>query len=144
MHKFNITPDMGHYVINEQNKTVVFIINKTQSLFIDFIQDNNFNKFSLNDDFIKKFYMPNHFFGVARCSDNDKWDVEVGKAIAFSRAKDKLNKSFFKRCSNYVKMADQWIDNIVEIINIVGDKLTFNTAKRHDYIEELLNGDTKN
>lgn len=134
---FNIKPSDAKYSINEEKKTVVCILEKTKDLFEDFVIDNFdlWNFTMLNK--VKK--MPNRFVGIAKCSEEDEWNIETGKLIAFSRAKDKLNKSFFKRAATYVKYVDKSVDDFVEVINSIGEKLEVNQKHRHELIETLLN-----
>lgn len=138
--KFNIKPSDGKYIVNEDKRTVVCVIDHTKDLFRDFANEN-FVLTSLCDKNFKldeKLAMPDRFIGVAKCSEEDEWDVGIGKLVAFSRAKDKINRSFFKRATIYVKYLDRAIDDAVEIINNIGNKLAINTEHRHDLIESLI------
>ena len=142
--KFNITADDAIFYVNEKNRTVTCVIEKTQFLLIEFINSeirlfpgiNIFN--SYNDKLYEKIIMPNKFVGVATCSENDEWNVEIGKLIAFSRAKDNLLKSFFKRANTYIHYINNALDEAIDIFNKLGEKLTENCAHRHAYINELL------
>lgn len=149
-YKFNITPDKCRFIINEKNRTVTCILEHTKYMFMDFARENfNIQPFHASDfapvlNLSKRCIMPNRFYGTATCSEDDEWNVEYGKVIAFSRMKDKLNRSFFKRCHTFINTLDQWLDDAVYIINQVGDKLSFNAEKRHDYIESLIGPEEKN
>ena len=142
--KYNITPNDCKFVINKNNKTVVCVYEGSARTFINFAE-SNFKVITACDAYFtqgsqlrKKLYMPNKFIGVATCSENDEWNEEIGKKIAFSRMKDKLNRSFFKRANLYVKTIDKWMDDAVYLINTVGQKLEVNQEKRHKRIEELV------
>ena len=133
---------------NDPRKKVICIISDTKNLFHDFAQDN----FHLDCDcdagfwgvpafkptLLKDTAMPNKFVGVAICSENDEFDEELGRTIAFSRAKDNLNKCFFKRASTYINTLDAWINEALDIVNAYGEKLSVNSAKRHAYIKERV------
>ena len=82
--------------------------------------------------------MPRRFVGIATCDPNDEFSVEAGKLIAFSKAKDKVQTSFFKRADLYVNTLDNWLQDAVEAINNYGKKLTENTKRRHQKIAELI------
>lgn len=136
---FNIKPSNCDFFVNEEQKTVACVCKHTSDLFIDFIADST--NIWYHDD---KLYMPNMFVGVAKCSADDEWDPEIGKMIAFSRMKDKLNKSWFKRARYYVKQLDIQIDNTIELINQIGEKLTINQEKRNQRIANALGEVPKN
>ena len=147
--KYNVAPKDCKFVVNEDNKTVVCIYDHCEDLFLNFIKGNcNLHIFDfapkIKDevyDLYKNLKMPNKFTGLATCGENDEWNEDVGKRIAFSRMKDKLNKSFFKRAGLYVKTIDGWMDNTVEVINIIGQKLEVNQEKRHDIIKQYIGED---
>jgi hypothetical protein len=147
--KYNITPNDCKFIINKDNKTVVCIYEGSARTFIDFA-NHNFNVKTYCDSsytsyrfspLMDKLYMPNKFIGVATCSENDEWNEEIGKKVAFSRMKDKLNRSFFKRANLYVKTIDKWMDDAVYLINTVGQKLEVNQEKRHNLIKSYVGED---
>ena len=157
-YKFNVKPSDCRYIVNEEKRTVVCLIENTDRMFIHFAE-NNFDipwdcmdslwsHKPMNKLFHKKFYMSKRFWGIATCSEDDEWDVEKGKFLAFSRAKDKLNKSFFKRANLYVNTFDKSLNDAVSILNNLGEKLTVNTDRRNERIKELFgedeNGVSKN
>lgn len=148
-YKFNVKPNDCRYIINEEKRTVVCLIENTAHMFTNFA-DNNFEipwdcvnfiwgkNNSKSKHMADKLRMPKRFWGIATCAEDDEWDVEKGKFLAFSRAKDKLNKSFFKRANFYINTFDKSIDRAVEILNNLGDKLTTNTERRHLRLTELF------
>ena len=147
--KYNITPNDCKFIINKNNRTVVCVYEGSARTFIDFA-NHNFNIKTYYDgsythyhfsQLMNKLYMPNKFIGIAICSENDEWNEEIGKKVAFSRMKDKLNRSFFKRANLYVKTIDKWMDDAVYLINTVGQKLEVNQEKRHDLIKSYVGED---
>lgn len=143
---FNIKPSDATYFINENKKVVVCTINQTQYLFIEFVREN-FKIWPGNIyekcSFWHKLIMPNRFTGVARCSENDEWNPETGKLIAFSRMKDNLNKSFFKRANIYVNFLDRAADEAADVFGKIGEKLSVNTEHRHNLIDSIIGEEPK-
>lgn len=147
-YKFNVKPSDCRYIVNEEKRTVVCLIEHTDCMFIHFAENNFDIPWDCMDGiwsrkpvkklFHKKFYMPKRFWGVATCSKDDEWDVEKGKFLAFSRAKDKLNNSFFKRANLYVNTFDKSLNDAVLILNNLGEKLTTNANRRSERIKELF------
>lgn len=82
--------------------------------------------------------MPDRFVGVATCDENDEWDEEVGKSIAFSRAKYKLHNSFFKRANTFVNECDRTLSKLITSLNDYGEHLTLNAEKREKWITEKV------
>ena len=88
------------FYVNKEERTIVCVIPNTNDMFLDFIDMHmdfpnleitpwgKLRKHTLN--------MPYSFMGKAVCAPEDEWDEEVGRMIAFSKAKDKCYKSFFK------------------------------------------------
>lgn len=126
------------FYVNEAERTVVCVIPQfveegdwrkfTSDMVTDFIQDNfmfpeiDFH-YAMESKLKDELKMPNTFMGKAVCSPDDEWDEEVGKLIAFSRAKDKCYKSFFKRANHFVQTIDRRLGDMIEKFNDFGMKL---------------------
>jgi len=139
----NITKENARFIVNPEKRKVVCIIEDTRDLFINFVEKNlpikTYCRSMWGDKhFEKQLLMPNRFIGIATCDITDEWNEETGKLIAFSRAKDNLHKSFFKRANTYINNIDDWLTEAVERINTYGDKITRNTERRHNRIAALL------
>lgn len=131
--------------INEDTRTVVCVIPNTRDLVIDFIQENfqfsDINMYDLinfwNKRFMHEVSMPKSFMGKAKCAEEDNWDVELGKMIAFSRAKDKCYKSFFKRANKFVQAIDRRLGDMITVFNDFGVKLENKRENLQQRIEEM-------
>jgi hypothetical protein len=144
-YKFNNHPEDCRYIVNEDKRKVICIIEDTDRIFINFA-NNNFKipydctdtYFGDKNNLFPKLLMPKRFWGIATCSEDDEWDEETGKKVAFSKAKDKLNKSFVKRANLYVHTFDRYLDRAVEMLNDVCGKLNASTEHRHNKLDTLL------
>lgn len=126
------------FYVNEAERTVVCVIPQfveegnwrkfTSDMVTDFIQDNfmfpeiDFN-YSMESKLTDELKMPGTFMGKAVCSPDDEWNEEIGKMIAFSRAKDKCYKSFFKRANHFIQTIDRRLGDMIEKFNDFGMKL---------------------
>lgn len=144
-YKFNVAQEDCKYIIDRDKRKVVCLIENTKFMFTDFMNHNfviAVDPFFTYSQSYKSLYpqllMPNRFWGIATCDESDEWDEEVGKLIAYSRAKDKLNKSFFKRANCYVDTMDKYLNDSVDILNRLGDKLTASTERRHKKIADII------
>ena len=117
------------FYVNEEKRTVICVIPNTSEMLVDFILEH-FVWDSI--DFWRalggRFYrvdlkMPHSFVGKAVCADEDEWNEETGKLIAFSRAKDKCYKSFFKRANKFVQAVDVKLGDMIGLFNDFGLKL---------------------
>lgn len=131
------------FYVDESAKTVICVINKTQDLVLDFIRDNfGFTDVDFDDamnwygKFQKSLKMPKSFVGRAKCAPDDTWDEEAGKLIAFSRAKDKCYKSFFKRANLYIQTVDRRLGDMITAFNDFGTKLENKQEALHQKISE--------
>ena len=126
------------YYVDEANRKVICVIDDTRDLFFDYIDDFKLD-LRVNDKFWRKLFMPHRFVGIATCSENDTFDVEIGKKIAFHKAKTKLNTSFFKRAQIYINKVDEEFTKILDNFNDFGERLSNNANRREAAIEKLLN-----
>lgn len=143
---FSIRPQDCMFIVDEENRKVVCVLEDTKYYFLDYINahcalgtafDDIFSSDKITT-FIHRLYMPNRFVGIATCSDNDEWDEQIGRAIAFSRLKDKVTKSFFKRANTYFNVLDRWLDDAAFTVDALGEKLERNQQHRHNYIAKLV------
>ena len=74
------------------------------------------------------------YVGIARCSENDKFDEEFGKKLALARAKVKKSYAIYNKFYNYVEVKDK----ISEIIENKADKLFGNYLKECNVYDDLL------
>ena len=131
------------FYVNEAERTVVCVIPHTEDMLMDFIYDHfTFSKFDIGVALgwhgRRDCYMPKSFCGKAVCSANDEWDEELGRRIAFSRAKDKCYKSFFRRANGLVNMIDMYLGRMMEQFNSFGDKCVANKERLDASIEHYL------
>ena len=145
MYKLNIKPENCKYIVNEDKRKVVCLIENTSRIFERFVDRNFIIPVDVGNIFsgpAQKLFdhsiMPNHFRGVATCAPEDNWDVETGKLIAYHKAKEKLNRSFFKRANFYVQTLDKWLDEAAQRFNALGDKLIIGAGNREERIKNLL------
>ena len=143
------------FYVNEEERTVVCVIpnkihHKDGSITIvskmveDFIEKNfRFNDIEFN--FALNYYwqeknleMPVSFMGKAVCAPEDEWDEELGRMIAFSRAKDKCYRSFFKRANIFVQTIDRRLGNIINTLNDFGIKLSDKKEKLEAMIDNKI------
>lgn len=141
------------FYVNQDERTVVCVIPaeierdgetyKTKYMVTDFIYDHfefaDFDLTVLEPKLRKQLTMPNSFIGKAVCAPEDEWNEETGRLIAFSRAKDKCYKSFFKRANLYVQTLDRRLGDIITEFNDFGMKLEEKRGKIQEKIDAALN-----
>lgn len=144
------------FYVNEAERTVVCVIppyikdengecnSCTSEMVTEFIHDNfmfpeiDF-RYALENKLLDELDMPTSFIGKAVCSAEDEWDEETGKMIAFSRAKDKCYRSFFKRANKFVQAIDRRLGDMVDRFNDFGLQLEEKHERLQAKIESALN-----
>lgn len=145
MSKLNIKKEDCRFIVNEEKRTVVCIIEETRALLFRFIDPYSWNtqvrvgsiSFEPSRGLLLDLMLPDKFIGKAVCSKDDKWDPEVGKLIAFDRAKNKLHSAFFKRAQLFSNEIDKSLTQLVTSFNEYGEQLSKSADKRAKKIEEL-------
>ena len=117
------------FYVNKEERTVVCVIPNTKFALREFIEENfEFPDFDvycgISYDYLQKeLKLPHSFMGKAVCAAEDEWNEETGRLIAYSRAKDKYYKSFFKRANRLVQLIDRRLSDMIELFNNFGMKL---------------------
>lgn len=131
------------FYTDEEARTVVCVIapEGMEGILIDFITDNfHFNDICLDWAINFRFYdhlrMPKSFMGKAVCAEDDEWDEEAGKLLAFKRAKTKFYNSFFKRANILMRALDHRLDDMVEAFEQLGLKIENNMDAIDDKLGE--------
>ena len=144
--EINIKMDKCKFFVDEEKRTVVCVIENTRNLVYNFF---NLSRWMDNIDFSsrvmispcqelgKHMTLPDRFVGKAVCAAEDEWNEEVGRLIAFDRAKEKLATSFFKRAQEYVTEIDTAFNDMVTRVNEYGARLENGMKKRHQHIKRL-------
>lgn len=135
------------FYVDEAARTVVCVIPNTKDMLIDFIEDHfrwddidiydALNSWNSNK-FFKQLMMPYSFMGKAVCAPEDEWNEELGRKIAFSKAKDKCYKSFFKRANTIVQTIDCRLSDMIEMFNDFGLKLENKRQTLQDQIDAVV------
>jgi len=134
------------FYVDETARTVVCVIPNTKNMVMDFIVEHfdwhDVNMYeavnSWDNKFYTKLYMPNSFMGKAVCAAEDEWDEELGRKIAFARAKDKCYKSFFKRANLFVQTVDARLGDMITAFNDFGMKLENKREALQQQIDEKI------
>lgn len=129
------------FYVDEEARTVICVIPRTEHMVLDFIWEHfDWPDVNLSDaiDYHMRhdIKMPKSFMGKAVCAAEDEWNEETGRMIAFSRAKDKCYKSFFKRANKFVQAIDRRLGDAIELFNDFGLKLEGKRAALQNQIDE--------
>ena len=129
------------FYVNEEARTIVCVIPNTKHMLVDYIYEHfEFGEFKMWSALyvFNKLNMPNSFIGKAVCSEEDEWNEETGRLIAFSKAKNKCYQSFFKRANTFVQLVDRRLGDVIESFNNFGVKLSEKKEELEKQIEERL------
>ena len=131
------------FYVNEDKRTIVCVIPNTKYMLEDFAKEhfkwNDFDfDFGIDYDYMKSLYLPNSFKGKAICAESDEWNEELGRMLAYSRAKDKCYKSFFKRANKLIQTLDRRLGDMISIFNDFGIKLDTKKNELEEKIEDMI------
>ena len=131
------------YFTDKEKGIVIARINDCKKDFISFLIDScDQNMLAFRTPFSDKEYeqllMPNSFVGISRLGENDIWDEELGKQIAYQRAKQKRDASFFKRANIVVRLYERELDKLCNLFDAYGTRLSKNTSYRENKIMEKI------
>ena len=129
------------FIIQPETKKIVCVIENCKNDFIDFItQETPFASMLKPQDFkVNKYQMPDTFYGIATCQDDDEWNESIGRKVALNKAKAKWGASFFKRANSYMTRVNETFEMICDKIDNFGANLAENLSHRQKKIEEHFN-----
>lgn len=106
--------------------------------YIDEVTGTSVEIWPRNHKLRKRLRMPHSFTGRAVCAEGDEWNEELGRKIAYSRAKNKLYTSFFKRANAFIQEADYTLNQMITNLNTFGEKLDKQRTNLEENIENML------
>ena len=124
---FGINKDMCLFFVNEEKRTIACKIPNTKYKLIEFLDERfvwDDVMFECTDKVFEELKMPDFIIGKSYCSKDDEWDEELGKDIAFMRAKDKFYKCFFKLAQQYVNRIELRLTELCDEFNSIGEKVS--------------------
>jgi len=140
--KINIKKEDCKFIVKPEERMVICIIDgkHIKHLLNDFVSDFDFPDLEVYVPFpaARKMLMPSSFMGKAVCAEEDEWNEEIGRKIAYSRAKHKLYMSFFKRANFFVRTIDRRLNDIMNQFNELGEALSENQDRLENEIEALV------
>lgn len=124
---FKVHVEPVQYVVNEDKKVVVCIT----EVYLDtpMIESNSYSASFYNEMYRER------VVGIAKCSPNDTFDVEIGKQIAYARAENKA----YDIARKYVEKTKRDIDNIKFLCDKFVDKASYCIEHNNEYIDALTN-----
>ena len=125
------------YVFVPQARLVKCILSDTRCEAIDVLENMGCDGPWCGFPWDENYELPNQFVGVAHCAENDVWNPEIGKRVAYDKARAKLDRSLFKRLQHYVDEQEKSLDEVVFRINALGRKLSMSAQHRTDRINEF-------
>ena len=89
------------YVINENEGVITCVLENCKNIPIKRIKKYMGTKFSVKEK--DRYRIKDTYSGVARCSAEDTFDIEVGKKIALTKAKEKRARAINKALYTFTK-----------------------------------------
>jgi len=133
-------PKNVKFYVNPETRKVVCVIDHVKFSVTDFIRKytDYWGLMSWETVDEDKFYIPDRFVGIATCSDEDEWNEETGRLIAYKRAREKYDRSFFRAAQRFITYIGEKLNNAVDVINDYGTQMERLYENREKRIEELL------
>lgn len=133
MKRINIRPEDARFYVNKEKRKITCIINVSDHFVYDFLW--GFDEMDGFGGFAHEVYNTNTVFvGIATCAEGDTWNEELGKRIAFSRAKLKLFRDFFKNINKFFNVIDKNLNSLEKKCNALGEIWAHNL----DYIQNEI------
>ena len=129
-----ISKDKCKFYVNEKKRRVVCVLPINKYMISMYLDDIMPDHLYLNG--IPK--LNDRFIGVAKCHEEDTWDEEVGKLIAYGKAKAAFCRAFFNAINNYFNTIDKELDTLIDSCNMIGEHWRLNLISLRQQINDKL------
>lgn len=127
-----------NFAINKEKRTIVCWLNETEDFFNDFLFENCIDGWLSASQ--RDYKMNNRFVGIAYCAEEDEWNEEFGKRLAFYRMKRKLFDSFYNKVRAYFDARENELDKFEDVCLAYRSKVEASIARQMSKIMESENG----
>jgi hypothetical protein len=153
--KVNISKSDCNFYVNEEKRTVVCVIKEIKQqdgskipirlMLLNYLREilHKYEDPKLGVNIMlcnlgEKLMMPAVVTGKSTCSSEDEWNEQLGREIAYARARQSLYKNFYRRATLVSNSISDSLDSIVEDFNLLGQKLTNAQTGLQNRIDEAL------
>ena len=153
--KVNISKSDCNFYVNKDKRTVVCVIKEIKQqdgskmpvrlMLLNYLREilhkHEDPKLGVNImlcNLGEKLMMPSVITGKSTCSNEDEWNEQLGREIAYARARQTLYKNFYRRATLVSNSISDNLDNIIEDFNLLGQKLTNAQTGIQSRIDEAL------
>jgi hypothetical protein len=132
--------DVKYFIDKEKGIVVCKIMDTADDFLVFMAGSNNVLVNSLWKAMVNnpEFQMPREFVGKAQVSAEDVFDEELGKQIAYNRAKHLRDKSFFTHANAFAEWISKESSKVFDDLDRYGRRLTNNENYRTEKITEKL------
>lgn len=139
VYRYNIQPEQCKFYVNKEKRVVVCVIGVERHFPTCFVEEFCYKEPEFFEQKLMPDGIPTRFVGKAICSESDEWDEELGKEIAFTRAKRKYMTSLFKSLQKWINKCDELLLNSLNTINTFGQKVAADLDYHDALIQKKLN-----
>lgn len=125
------------YFVSEEKRTVVCVIDEVDDVLWDFCDEFG-GQLSTDGKVNSHKWLEPRYVGKAVCSPDDEWDESLGRLIAYRRAREKFDYSFFRHAQDYITKVGQELDQFVDMVNTFGNHEADAAAYWQDRIAQKL------
>ena len=135
--KVRIGKEDCKFYVNKEKGTIACVINIVDDRPIQYAAHNFLSELEYNGIQIWpqiKSKLRTSYVGLAKCSPQDEWNEEIGRKIAFARAKIAFYKDFFRVFREYLMRLNDAARKADEVYTTIFDKVYSNVEKIADKI----------
>ena len=131
------------FIVKPEERMILCVIegHHISNMLLDYVEEfdrSGVEIWPVGVDLRKKLRMPYSFVGKAVCAEGDEWNEELGRKIAYSRAKNKLYTSFFRRANMFINEVDYKLNRMISRLNDFGKTLDDQRVGLEQSIEEMV------
>ena len=119
------------YYIDETKKVVVCKLTGCEGSL-------NYNMCQIGYPYHPDFLLNNSYVGKAKCSEDDTFDAEFGKRLAYQRAVVKLNTAKIKTLKRFEKEQVKYFNQLLDNMHKISDKCERIVASKETTIKGMF------
>ena len=137
--RINIKMKDCAFTIDRAHRRVICVIKISKSIAFDYLNNiESMLSMTIPDEVASRMYLPPSIVGIATCAEEDEWDEEIGKRVAYNKAKLNFVSKLYFAFNVYFSFANKTLGELAATCDILGSRMSANIIRSQQKVEEMI------
>ena len=131
--KISVSQNDCNYIVDKENRRIICIYRPPCRIVVNYINTTCPYVF-MPEKLYESMALKSYYRGIAVCAEDDEWDEDFGKLVAFNKVREKYYNAVWRRVNRFFNWLDDSTNESARQFDYMGDKW----GKSIDMTEKLI------